>query len=874
MPGYRNLPLLHRMSKLAACLMVVNVFFWLAVAVRPSFSSEPSADLPGYRERIQPILAKYCVECHGPVQQKGNFRLDVLDPDILRGKTPNAWQEVLDKTQLVEMPPPKHAKQPSETERQTLIAWLRKELTTAAKLRASTGGRGSLRRLTRDEYIQTMRDLLGVAWVDFGEGVPTEPRNRDTGFDNDSALLPITETHLKNFLSRARAGLAEALVTGPRPPSMKATLRPKSGAATAGPFNRGKGDDNLDMAITFDPPREKRDEHGREWKLHSPVTVENDSFRLDRRIERDHGYRSATIDHNGSLIWYTCLSPPRSPGETRIRLRVSGKSEGEEAAHVRVDLGLYHMNKSVHQVVGQALVPSAKPVDVEFCIPSQNVLPAKTAEQHQAWVLWVRHTEPDLIVDHQVKDRPTPKGKAVSKPVLYVHEVTIETPVNETWPPARHIAIVGENPVDEPDCIRGILTRFMRKAWRRPPTPTEVDAYYGYYKRLRANYPGMIETLRETLAGVLVSPHFFYLAEPIQDGAPRQPLNAHALAARLSYAFWGTFPDAELNAKADSGSLLKADVLRREVDRLLADPRSDRFTHGFADSWLGLDGIDAVNINPEFYPDQDELELKRSMRGEARHFFATVLKRNLPPIKLIDADFVCVDRRLSRHYGLPLVPGNEFVAVPAAPPHKPGGVLNLAAVHLLNSTGEHSHPIRRGVWVRRRLLNDPPGDPPPAVPSVAEDQEGLSLTKRLAAHRNVRGCADCHAGIDPWGMPFESFDAIGKLRNHVATRTFEPDMSGRNHVVWHKKPVESSAQLPDGAEIADLEALRNYLSAKGSERFTKALTQRLASYLLRRTMEFADEPALSALQADWRKADGGLRDLVIALSTSELFRTR
>jgi hypothetical protein len=171
-------------------------------------------------------------------------------------------------------------------------------------------------------------------------------------------------------------------------------------------------------------------------------------------------------------------------------------------------------------------------------------------------------------------------------------------------------------------------------------------------------------------------------------------------------------------------------------------------------------------------------------------------------------------------------------------------------------------------------LNDPPGDPPPAVPSVAEDQEGLSLTKRLAAHRNVRGCADCHAGIDPWGMPFESFDAIGKLRNHVATRTFEPDMSGRNHVVWHKKPVESSAQLPDGAEIADLEALRNYLSAQGSERFTKALTQRLASYLLRRTMEFADEPALSALQADWRKADGGLRDLVIALSTSELFRTR
>jgi len=218
-------------------------------------AAEPMADLATYQKHVKPLLERTCVECHGPEKQKGNFRLDQLDPDIIRGKSLSAWQEVLAKTQVLEMPPPKHPRQPTGEERQKLLTWLRQELSLAAKVRSSTGGRGALRRLTRDEYVQTMQDLLGVTVVDFGRDFPTENRNRETGFANDSRDTEFNHVHLGAFLSRARAVLDAALVTGKRPPSLTATLRAAPGTINNDGKLRGHRADNVALRVDFDPPR-------------------------------------------------------------------------------------------------------------------------------------------------------------------------------------------------------------------------------------------------------------------------------------------------------------------------------------------------------------------------------------------------------------------------------------------------------------------------------------------------------------------------------------------------------------------------------------------------------------------------------------------
>lgn len=836
-------------------------------------AAEPTADLATYQKHIKPLLARTCVECHGPDEQEGNFRLDQLDPDILRGKSLSAWQEVLAKTQVLEMPPPKHPRQPTGEERQKLLTWLRQELSLAAKVRSSTGGRGALRRLTRDEYVQTMQDLLGVRVVDFGRDFPTENRNRETGFANDSREAEFNHVHLGAFLRRARAGLDAALVLGKRPPSLTATLRAAPGTINNDGKLRGHRADNVALRVDFDPPLKDVPWH-EETRVHdSQLTIQDGAIALPRT----HRDMSGSKMPHGVLRWF--LAPqkriPRG-GELRVVAKVSGRADGDQVPHLRIDIGKFE-NEDVSVLVGQSLVTSETPVEIEFRMP-WSLMAREELGSH----IFIRHTEPDLLMDAMANPeqeaiyKKTRDGKPLParKSVLLLHELRVELPYFASWPPPSHAAIVGDDAPDEAAGLRRILARFMERVWRRPPTDGEVAAYTAHYTKLRPTMAGPIETLRETLANVLVAPQFIYLAEPVKDGGTRTPLDAWALASRLSYALTGTLPDETLRKSAAAGKLTGDADLRREAERLLADPRSERFLLGFADAYLGLHGLDAVNINPEFYGDVEPDPLRASMRGEARHFVAAVFRRNLPAKSLIEADFLTVDRRLARHYGIPLVPGNEFTAVPAKDSGRQGGILHLSAVHLMNSTGEHSHAIKRAVWLRRNLLDQPPGDPPPAVPSVPEDHEGLSLTKRIELHRNKVACRDCHASIDPYGLPFEGFDAVGRLRPAARGRYFVFDLAGGRHTVWTGQPVESKSTLPDGTEIAGLDELRGYLASQTYDRFEHALVHRLASYMLARSMEFGDQPLLDELRNRWRAAGGGTRDLVLEIVMSPLFRTR
>jgi hypothetical protein len=376
--------------------------------------------------------------------------------------------------------------------------------------------------------------------------------------------------------------------------------------------------------------------------------------------------------------------------------------------------------------------------------------------------------------------------------------------------------------------------------------------------------------MREVLAMVLVSPDFLYLVEPASPDDKRK-LNDHELASRLSYFLLATQPDARLTRVADAGKLRQNETLKRQARRLLKQDQAWQFIEQFTDQWLDLGALDRVAINPEFYPDFDNA-LKPEMRRETQHFFAEILRNDLSALNLLDSDFAVLNEPMARHYGLKGPKGSAFerVALKASDPR--GGVLTQGAILLGNSTGADSHPVKRAVWLRDRLLNDPPAPPPPNVPVLDEEDPDfakLSVRRQLEIHRKDPACADCHRGIDPWGVALEEFGADGLWRSEILRK----EKVGKR-LKDVNIPVKSEATLPGGYKVTGVEDLKRHLVEEKHEEFTRALTSRLLAYALGRSLELGDSETVDALTKSFAQNDYNLRKLIEDIVTSEPFVTK
>ena len=241
--------------------------------------------------------------------------------------------------------------------------------------------------------------------------------------------------------------------------------------------------------------------------------------------------------------------------------------------------------------------------------------------------------------------------------------------------------------------------------------------------------------------------------------------------------------------------------MAEEVERLLNDPRSSRFVELFTEQWLHLDVLDRVAVNRDYYSVFDE-SLKVQMRAESVEFVSELIRHNLSALNLMASDFTMLNEPLAKHYGIPGVLGQKFRLVALAPELHRGGLLGHAGVLLANSTGEDSHAVRRAVWIRDRMLNDPPAPPPPNVPNLDEaDPEfvKLSIRDQLKVHREAEACASCHRNIDPWGIALEHFDAVGLWRDNVRRKS-----GGK----FETLPVNATDHFPDGREIAGVYSLK------------------------------------------------------------------
>ena len=429
-------------------------------------------------------------------------------------------------------------------------------------------------------------------------------------------------------------------------------------------------------------------------------------------------------------------------------------------------------------------------------------------------------------------------------PRLLIRSVEFEGPLHDTWPPATHRAIF---PDDEqtPASARKAIRAFATRAFRRPITVQEAAAFYAVFEKAEKGGATFQNSVKDALQVVLTSPQFLFLIENSRTPEP-EPLDNFELASKLSYFLWNGPPDATTLKLAESGELPKQ--LDAEVARMIADPRFSRFTGEFATQWLALDKFAVLEPDRKRFPKLTR-DTRTQLREEPVQFLEHLMRNNLPMRNLIASDFVMANEVTASYYGPTSESGFRFVPILHGR-RDLGGLLTQPAILAGLSDGRESNPVKRGAWLARRIVAEPPDDPPPNVPALKEETKSLSLRERLEKHRNQPGCAQCHTKIDPWGIPFEEFDAGG---------------------LFKASKVDARSTLPDKTEVTDFAALRKYLADDRIDQVAFSVLKHLAIYATGRNLTYGE---LEFLRADGLrlKADGyRMRDLIRYVVTSKLF---
>jgi hypothetical protein len=327
-------------------------------------------------------------------------------------------------------------------------------------------------------------------------------------------------------------------------------------------------------------------------------------------------------------------------------------------------------------------------------------------------------------------------------------------------------------------------------------------------------------------------------------------------------------PDKELFDLAESGNIAKPEVIRSQVDRMLSDPRSKALVKNFAGQWLGLrkvgDNPPAISLYPEY-----DRHLEISIVRETEGFFEEILRKDLDTKNFIKSDFLTINERVARFYGIPGVRGDEIRRVPVTPDSQRGGLVTQASIHTITSNGTRTSPVVRGTWVLKTLLGTDPGLPVANVGEIQPTVPGIdkaTVRQRLAIHREIASCARCHDKIDPLGLALENFDAAGRWR--------EREGHGYNGRIGdNDPPIDASAKMPDGTEFVGVRGLQEQLLKK-DDLFQNSLATQLTTYALGRELGFSDKHSVRSFVNTMEKNGSTLRSLITAIATSELFTTK
>ncbi len=407
------------------------------------------------------------------------------------------------------------------------------------------------------------------------------------------------------------------------------------------------------------------------------------------------------------------------------------------------------------------------------------------------------------------------------------------------------------------------LLRFAERAFRRPLHLSEQNDLLNFYQGLRfKDELSHQEALRETVASLLVSPHFFYRVHSSRPGKhpERAPLTDFALASRLSYFLWSSIPDEPLLKAAQAGELRESDGLNQQVRRMIADPRVRRLAIEFGANWLDFRRFESHNaVDRNRFPEFDN-QLRQSMFEEPIQFLVDVMQHNRSLSALLYGEHTFANPSLAEHYGFPNTNTDErkWIRFDRAVEFGRGGILPMAAFLTINAPGLRTSPVKRGYWVARRVLGETIPPPPPDVPEIPSDESALgnlTLPQILAKHREHPNCAACHDRFDSLGLVFEGFGPVGERRTH--------DLGNR--------PVSTTAVFPNGQSGKGLAGLKHYIRNEREVDFYRNLCRKLLAYALGRSLQMSDGPLVERMLAKLALSDYRFSVLIESIVSSDQF---
>ena len=784
-----------------------------------------AAESAAFEKTVKPYFAENCFKCHDARKQKGDLRLDVIPLDFVSEKNSGHWTDILDRLSTGDMPPEKEPR-PKAQETAAVVDWIATQLAEAESERHATSERVSFRKLTRDEYVNSIRDLLGVTYeADGTMGMGEDPNW--LGFERIGSVLSFAPAHIEKYLTAAQTVLNESLPAGPKPPSKLIRWDP------------------FRMREAWGGARKDFERQGNAAAVRVPIIPGSNAVGVVGNSI------NLAITTTGSYLLRVKLSglhPAHSlPPRLRIyeadvdRVLFEQDVEAAEDRPLTIEVRV-HLTAGNHDidVVNAALGGLAKPIQ-------DNSLAVFTG-------LHARLPWQQKLADNA--DQPI-------RPFLLLDFVEWEGPVYDAWPTPAQRQIFGDGSHDAAK-VHEIITSFATRAFRQSVPSEEIDRYTQLVDAEMKAGKAFEPAVKTALSAILCAPNFIYLIE----GSPAQvttTLSDAELAARLSYFLWSTLPDDRLRSLAGSGKLHEAATLRDEVRRMLSDPRAAAFAETFPRQWLQLRRVGMFAPDKTLYPDYDDY-LQQSMVAETTSFFHEVLAKNLSLRNFLDSDWTMLNQRLALHYGITGVTGEAMQRIALKPEDHRGGLMTQAALLGLTSDGTRHRPVHRGKWLSESILGRPVPPPPANVPAIKAAQAAApktSLRDKLAAHLENPSCAACHRKIDPLGLAFENFDAIGRWRTEETMR----DGSGAN------PRVDASGELSDGRRFADVAAFKR-LMLDDLDKFAGAFTEKLATFAMRRVMTFSDRAELQRIALANKAEDYPLSTLVETFVTSPLFQKR
>lgn len=789
--------------------------FEILVAVVVCIASAGASPAEDYRT----FLKQNCVKCHGDKKQEGKLRLDSLTaPNDENAET---WSSIADMIESGDMPPKSESRPNAEFTKQ-LLKWIGIELSRLEKPSPA------VRRLNRVEYEYTLHDLLDI-------DAPLSPLlpedGKVQGFDNVATGLGISSILMERYLEAADVAFDSTIRRiKPLPAETRRAVLMESkeniGSVKA---NKGGVIESEGAFVDFTPG----------WP---PARVDN-AHPIEGGI-----YRCRIA------VW------PHDPGEKRT-------------LSVAVFTGpLFGPGKRKFNGMFDVTGTPEKPRIIEFT--------TRLAEGHALHIL------PWIYPDHV-----TWRDKHEKRPGVAIKWAETHGPLDQSFPSKSQTKLFGESKkmtlkegwpvymrhrrgvkshyVDSTDPkadIERIIRDFAPRAFRRPVDKNLTDQFVGLAISRLDEGNTFEEAVRAGVTAVLCSPHFLLLNN--QD-----TVDDYTLASRMSYFLWSSMPDEELMRLAAQGKLSDPKIRHAQVERMIDNPKIERFIENFTGQWLDLRDIEFTTPDKKLYPEFDDL-LLRSMLAETRGFFLHLLQKDMSVLNFADSDFAILNQRLATHYGIDGVKGHEDFRVVKLPDASiRGGILTHASILKVTANGTTTSPVLRGVWVLDRLLGQPAPPPPPGVPAVEPDIRGAtSIREQLKLHRENESCNRCHFRIDPPGFAMEEFDVIGGHRKNY--RSLEGDRKTRvNNTNYYTGPeVESSGKFFQDREFNNFIEFRQQL-LDHPETVANAIAKKLLIYGCGRPVKRGDQKSVDFVVETARKNHYGLRSMIHAVIESELFQS-